>query len=56
VDRYVRLGTVCLLFLGGMYVWGLVSAYLQMSRSPSSQRDACNEVAEADLKYSSRGH
>ena len=33
VDRYIRLGTVCLVFLGGMYVWGLVSAYLQMSRS-----------------------
>ncbi|HUN62761.1 MAG TPA: hypothetical protein VMU53_12260 [Candidatus Sulfotelmatobacter sp.] len=36
VDRYVRVGTVCLVFLGGMYVWGLVSAYLQMSRSSDS--------------------
>ena len=33
VDRYVRLGAICLVFLGGMYVWGLVSAYLQTSRS-----------------------
>ena len=38
VDRYVRLGTVCLAFLAGMYVWALVSAYLQRSRSPSSQK------------------
>jgi hypothetical protein len=38
VDRYVRLGTVCLVFLGGMYVWALVSAYLQTSRGPSSQK------------------
>jgi hypothetical protein len=37
VDRYVRLGTVCLVFLGGMYVGGLVSAYLQASRSLRKQ-------------------
>jgi hypothetical protein len=38
VDRYVRLGTVCLVFLGGMYVWGLVSAYLQTSRKLRKQQ------------------
>jgi len=27
VDRYMRLATVCLVILAGMYVWGLVSAY-----------------------------
>jgi len=37
VDLYVRLGTVCLVFLGGMYVWGLVSAYLQTSRKLREQ-------------------
>jgi hypothetical protein len=38
VDRYVRLGTVCLVFMGGMYVWGLVSAYLQMNDRRQSER------------------
>jgi hypothetical protein len=27
VDRYIRLATVCLVILAGMYVWGLVSSY-----------------------------
>jgi len=27
VDRYMRLATVCLVVLAGIYVWGLVSAY-----------------------------
>ena len=27
VDRYMRLATVCLVILAGIYVWGLVSAY-----------------------------
>ena len=36
VDRYVRLGTVCLVFLGGLYVWGLASLYMQRLRRPSS--------------------
>jgi hypothetical protein len=36
VDRYVRLGTVCLAALLALYVWGLASAYLEMRRSPSS--------------------
>lgn len=40
VDRYVRLGTACLVALLGLYVWGLVSAYLETrsSRSPEKVR------------------
>jgi hypothetical protein len=34
VDRYVRLGTFCLLILLALYVWGLASAYLELRRSP----------------------
>jgi hypothetical protein len=33
VDRYVRLGAVCLAALLALYVWGLVSAYLELRRS-----------------------
>jgi hypothetical protein len=33
VDRYVRLGELCLVFLLGLYVWGLISAYLEMRRT-----------------------
>jgi hypothetical protein len=36
VDRYVRLGTVCLTALLALYVWGLVSAYLELRRSPAA--------------------
>jgi hypothetical protein len=36
VDRYLRLATVCLVALLALYVWGLVSAYLEM-RSPAPQ-------------------
>jgi hypothetical protein len=36
VDRYVRLGTICLVALLAVYVWGLASAYLEMRRSTSS--------------------
>ena len=36
VDRYVRLGTYCLLALFALYVWGLVSAYLELRRSPAT--------------------
>ncbi|HZV87297.1 MAG TPA: hypothetical protein VFF95_07120 [Candidatus Binatus sp.] len=36
VDRYVRLGTVCLVALLALYVWGLVSAYLELRRSPAA--------------------
>lgn len=38
VDRYVRLGTICLLALLALYIWGLVSAYLELRRSPSSEQ------------------
>ena len=38
VDRYVRLGTVCLAALLALYVWGLASAYLELRRSPSSEQ------------------
>ncbi|HTP68973.1 MAG TPA: hypothetical protein VMJ35_08730 [Dongiaceae bacterium] len=33
VDRYVRLGTICLLALLAVYIWGLVSTYLEFHRS-----------------------
>ncbi len=36
VDRYVRLGTLCLLALLALYIWGLVSAYLELRRSPAA--------------------
>ena len=36
VDRYVRLGTVCLAALLALYLWGLLSAYLQLRRSPAA--------------------
>jgi hypothetical protein len=32
VDRYVRLGTVCLAAMVALYVWGLASAYLEIRR------------------------
>jgi hypothetical protein len=36
VDRYVRLGTLCLLALLALYIWGLLSAYLELRRSPAA--------------------
>jgi hypothetical protein len=36
VDRYVRLGTLCLMALLALYIWGLVSAYLELRRSPAA--------------------
>jgi hypothetical protein len=30
VDRYIRLGKICLAVLGAVYVWGLVTAYLDV--------------------------
>lgn len=36
VDRYIRLGTICLLALLALYIWGLVSAHLEMRRSSLS--------------------
>lgn len=38
VDRYVHLGESCLLFLLALYVWGLLSAYLEVRRSPSPEK------------------
>lgn len=35
VDRYVRLGELCLACLGVLYIWGLVSAYLQLRTASS---------------------
>jgi hypothetical protein len=35
IDRYVRLGTICLVALSVLYVWGLVSTYLEI---PASDR------------------
>jgi len=34
VDRYVRLGIICLAALLALYIWGAVSAYLELRRSP----------------------
>jgi hypothetical protein len=39
VDRYVHLGTVCLVVLLGLYVWGLLSAYLEIPPNPSSEKE-----------------
>ena len=36
VDRYLRLATVCLVALSALYLWGLVSAYLE-TRLPAAQ-------------------
>ena len=45
VDRYVRLGTACLVVLLGLYLWGLVSAYLEIRRSAArnKQRIVANQ-------------
>ncbi len=32
VDRYVRLGRICLVVLLALYLWGLISAYLEIPR------------------------
>jgi hypothetical protein len=39
VDRYLRLATVCLVVLLALYVWRLVSAFLE-TRRPSGQSDS----------------
>jgi hypothetical protein len=31
VDRYVRLGEACIVALSGLYLWGLVSAYMEIA-------------------------
>ena len=48
VDRYVRLGRVCLVALLVLYVWGLLSGYLEIPPSQSSekQRILANRFAE----------
>jgi len=38
VDRYILLARICLMALAVVYVWGLVSTYLEM-RSPASRGD-----------------
>jgi hypothetical protein len=38
MDRYVRLGTICLMALFALYVWGLLSAYLEMRPRTSSKK------------------
>ena len=38
VDRYVRLGTICLLVLLALYIWGLVSTYME-TRLPSAKEE-----------------
>jgi hypothetical protein len=38
VDRYVHLGRICLLALLVLYLCGLLSAYLEISRSPSPEK------------------
>jgi hypothetical protein len=36
VDRYARLGAFCLLAVLALYIWGLVSAYLELRRSAAA--------------------
>jgi hypothetical protein len=38
VERYVRLGRVCLVALLVLYVWGLLSGYLEIPPNPSSEK------------------
>lgn len=38
VDRYVRLGTICLMVLAALYLWGLVSAYRAIPQHVSPER------------------
>jgi len=42
VDRYVHLGELCLVALSGLYLWGLVSAYLEIVPSSEKQRILAN--------------
>jgi len=45
VERYVRLGTICLVALLMLYLWGLVSAYVELRRSSSSPQQQHSPVA-----------
>jgi hypothetical protein len=38
VDRYVRLGTICLVFLLALYIYGLFSTWLQIESSQPSRQ------------------
>ena len=38
VDRYIRLGTFCLVALLALYVWGLLSAWLEMRRTSADKQ------------------
>jgi hypothetical protein len=38
VGRYLRVATICFVALAVLYVWGLLSAYLEVRRSPSSDK------------------
>jgi hypothetical protein len=46
VDRYLRLATVCLVALLALYIWGLVSAYLEM-RLPALNKRIASAQAKA---------
>ena len=39
VDRYIRLAMVCFVALLALYIWGLLSAYLQIPPNPSSEKE-----------------
>jgi hypothetical protein len=38
VDRYLQLATACFICLLGLYLWGLLSAYLQLQSGPSTEK------------------
>ena len=37
VDRYLQLAALCFVVLSGLYVWGLVSVYLELQPSPQKK-------------------
>jgi len=45
VERYVHLGTICLIALFLLYFWGLLSAYLELHRSSSPPPQQHSPVA-----------
>ena len=40
IDRYLRLATICLVVLLALYLWGLVSAYLEVRRAGPQEKPA----------------
>ena len=48
VDRYLRVATICFVVLAVVYVWGLISAYLEVRRSPSSDSNACGQWVDTN--------